>query len=159
MIRSAHVPYHEFIIQSFRTKQKHAFPARRLPWPLSSTCRGQGAAYVLRHSRHLFDKKKSRNVLPRASTRPLFLVTHFRSLAGRREATVLKQGLPDERALRHELVGTDERVERPRRMLGPDVDNVDVDHAGVQIVERCLEGLHRHGSKSRCGGRGCFDSR
>ena len=32
-------------------------------------------------------------------------------------------------------------------MISPNVDDVDVEHTGVQLVEGCLEGLRRHASK------------
>ena len=79
-------------------------------------------------------------------------MTHLGQSASRRESAILPQRLPDERVLRHELVRTDERVERPRCVLSPDVDNVDVHHALVHLVERCLEGLRRQTRKSRRGG-------
>ena len=51
--------------------------------------------------------------------------------------------------LRHELVRTDEIVKRRRCVMGPDVDDLDVDHAGKQSVKRCREGLRRQASESR----------
>ena len=118
-------------------------PLLHLPW-----ARRSSYTPTLRHP---FVKKRPETLYPGLLS-SLSLVTHLGQSASRRESAILPQRLPDERVLRHELVRTDERVERPRCVLSPDVDNVDVHHALVHLVERCLEGLRRQTRKSRRGG-------